>query len=208
MSSSMRRAERARRSHRLRLLLAGLAVVPAPSPVHAATPVLLAPCQIGAIRLTHDMTLAPLLASLRRSFPNAVWTQGSAYDGGSFRDVRVRERGEALMTVVYYPGTRRRVIARVDLTSSRFQLAPGVRPGTLLTDVRALGPVMLGYNPTNGVEDVDAPKVEAVLNGWEPAGCSVNLRVGPGKVGMYARHSYETRRFRPGAKIALIEVAP
>lgn len=113
------------------------------------------------------------------------------------------------MTIVYYPGTRTRVIARVDLTSSRFQLAPGVRPGTLLTDVGALGPVVLGYNPTNGVEDVEAPKVEVVLDRWEPAGCSVNLRAGPGgKVGLYARDSYETRRFRSGARIALIEIAP
>ena len=122
-------------------------------------------------------------------------------------EIELREGRDVLMTITYYGRPPAKLVSMIELTSSRFQLAPGVRPGTLLTDVGALGRVSLGDNPTNDVEDVDAPKAQPVLASWGKAGCIAHLRVGPApKAGVYARGSYETNRFRPGARIMNIEI--
>ncbi|HEX8446829.1 MAG TPA: hypothetical protein VF649_09460 [Sphingomonas sp.] len=174
----------------------------------AATPFPLAPCAIGAQRLTADTTLAAARQAIARAFPSATFQDGTGTDP-SRRQLRVTEGGAPLMIVSYYPRTAGRLLATVELLSPRFELMPGVRPGVpLAVAARSIGPIQLSYNPETQVEQIDAPALEQVLAGWQGKGCVVNPRLGPnGRVGLYPAGATETRRYRSTAIIRQIEIA-
>lgn len=204
MLSLMRRVDASRFARLLCAISSGLV---AGGSIQAATPVPLAPCQIGAVKLGHDIPLATVQASMRRAFPAATMSERASSTAGPFRQVEVRDGGDRIMTIIYLAGSPRKIVNRVDLTSARFQLIAGVAPGTPLADVRALGRVMVEDNPTSGVEDITAPNVQPILARWEQAGCPAQLRAAPGaKAGLYARGRADTDRVRPGAKIGSIEI--
>jgi hypothetical protein len=200
----MRRVDATRLARLLCAISAGLGAWVSAS---AATPVPLTPCHIGAVKLGHDMPLATVQAAVRRAFPAATMRERASSIAGPFRQVEVYDGADRIMTIVYLARSPRKIVNHVDLTSARFQLIPGVAPGTPLADVRALGPVTLENNPTTGVEDISALKVQPMLARWEQAGCPAQLRAAKGaKAGLYARGRSYTDRVRPGAKIGTIEI--
>jgi hypothetical protein len=55
---------------------------------------------------------------------------------------------------------------------------------------------------------VNSSRLDAITSGWEAAHCPLNLRVGPGKAGLYAGGADETTRFKPGARVTGFEIMP
>lgn len=179
------------------------------APARAATPVAIAPCRIGGIKVVHMMRLTALTAAAKRAFPTATTTTVRAKEIPNWR-TEVRDGTDVLMTVESGGRTADTAdVVVIDLKSSRFQLAPGLYPGVpLAAAAKVLGPITLADNPTNETEDVSASRLAALLAGWETAHCPINLRVGPGKAGIYPGEESETTRFRPGAKVIAFEIMP
>jgi hypothetical protein len=172
-----------------------------------ATPVPLAPCQVGAIRLTHDMSLSSFAAAITRVFPAA--TVATAVTRSRVRTT-VRDGADVLMTVE--SGGRTLASARVvsvDLRSARFQLAPGLYPGVpLARAARVLAPITIDKDPEGGAEMVASPRLDAMLKGWEQVHCGLMLVPGPGTVELYTAkdEGMSALRFKPGARVASFSV--
>lgn len=190
-----------------RAIAAAFLIAGAAQDAGAATPFPLAPCRIGGQAIGANTPLAKVRDALSRAFPQAQLIDGATGEPAR-RRLRVMEAGKLLLTVTYYPHARGQPPASILFQAPRFQLMPGVAPGSSLAQVaRSTGSLTISHNPEIGMESLDAPGLRETYAAWEGRGCTVNLRLGPGtRVGRYQPGRTDTGRYAAGAHITGVEV--